>query len=263
MIQITEDLVLGARFTLDKTGGMLMRLFEVTGLSPGIDTLAQAAVAHDTSAGIQIPAYGQAHPTVAGLYVISIEADPIENSRTSAQVKVKYATPEASSVLNAVKITITGSSRAKMISNDPATGNLLLVKYTDSTGTVLQQFLQVPVLSPNTILEFTRQELTSPMIHSQTYRRTVNTNAWQNGAAKTWLCRAINATSLNNLTRYEVKYIFEYDPDGWQRTEYFHDPYTGKIPDDVAVSSGNDQGVAKILPYGTADFAALGLPNAF
>jgi hypothetical protein len=45
MIQITEDLVLGARFTIDKAGGALLRLFEVTGLTPGRDTLAQAALA--------------------------------------------------------------------------------------------------------------------------------------------------------------------------------------------------------------------------
>ena len=44
MIQITEDLVLGARFTLDKAGGVLLRLFEVTGLSPGIDTLARKGI---------------------------------------------------------------------------------------------------------------------------------------------------------------------------------------------------------------------------
>lgn len=263
MIQITEDLVLGARFTLDKTGGMLLRVFEVTGLTPGVDTLAQAAVATDAGTGVQIPAYGQAHPTVAGLYVIGIEADPVSNARTAARVKVKYATPEAAAVPNGVSVRVTGSSRAKLVTRSPADGSLFVVKYTDSTGAVLQEFLQVPALSPNTILEFTRQEVHSPLAHSQSYRRTVNAAAWQNGAARTWLCRAIDAVSLNNLTRYEVKYIFEYDPDGWDRLEYYRDPYTGKIPDDVAVSTTNDQGVAKLLPYATADFGGLGLPNVF
>ena len=263
MIQITEDLVLGARFTIDKAGGVLIRVFEVTGLTPGIDTLAQAALAQDQSTGLRIPAYGDPHPAIAGVFVTQVDAQPLSNSRTAAHVQVKYATPENQSALNVVKISITGSSRAKLISIDPKDGSNFVVKYTDPTRTVLQQFLQVPTLSPNTILEFTRQELKSPLKLSQSVRRTVNSSPWQGGAAKTWLCRAVDAVSLNNLARYEVKYIFEHDPDGWQRMEYFHDPYTGKIPDDAKVSQNNDQGIAKILPYGTNDFSQLGLPNVF
>ena len=263
MIHLTEDLVLGARFTLDKAGGSLVRLFDVTGLTPGIDTLAQAAIAQDGASGVRIPAYGDPHPAVPGLFVNHVEAQPVSNARTSARVTVRYATPEAESVPNAVGIRITGSSRAKYVGNDPADGSPWIVKYTDPTGAVLQQFLQVPALSPNTILEFTRQEIKSPLKASQKFRRKVNSGPWQGGGAKTWLCRAIDATSLNNLARYEVKYIFEYDPDGWTRLEYFRDPYTGKIPDDAKPSANGDQGVAKILPYATADFSQLGLPNAF
>jgi hypothetical protein len=65
------------------------------------------------------------------------------------------------------------------------------------------------------------------------------------------------------MSRYEVRYTFEYDPDGWERLEYFVDRYTGKVPDDVAISSGNDQGIATVLPYATTDFSGLGLPNAY
>jgi hypothetical protein len=263
MTSITEDLVLGARFTIEKSGGVMLRIFEVTGLTPGIDTLAQAALAQDGASGARIPAYGDPHPLVSGLYVNEVDVQPIASSRTSAKVAVRYATPEAMSVPNAVKIQITGSSRAKLIGKNPADGSMFMVKYTDPSGNLLQQFLQVPVLSPNTILEFTRQELRSPLKRSQSVRRTVNSSPWQNGDAKTWLCRGIDATSLDNLARYEVKYIFEYDPDGWTRTEYFHDTYTGKIPDDVQTSQGNDQGIANILPYATSDFSQLGLPNAF
>lgn len=263
MISITEDLVLGARFTFNKSGGVLLRLFEVTGLRPGVDTLAQAAIAQDGSTGFRMPAYGDPHPAVPGLFVHSIEADPVSNSRTAARVKVQYATPEAGSVPNVVRVAITGSSRAKLISNDPKDGSPLMVKYTDSSGNVLQEFLQVPALAPNTVLEFTRQEAASPLRKSQRFRRKVNAGAWQGGDARTWLCRAIDATSLNNLARYEVKYIFEYDPDGWQRTEYYRDPYTRKIPDDVKPSDDNDKGIAKVPAYATTDFAQLGLPNVF
>jgi hypothetical protein len=260
---ITEDLILGARFTLDFAGGVLLRLFEVNGLSPGRDTLAQAAAGQDAASGARIPGYGEAHPGVAGLFVSSIEADPIPGSRTAATVKVRYTSPELFSVPNVAKIAIAGSNRVKSISKDPADGSPLLVKYTDGAGAVISEFLQVPVLSPNTILTFTRQEFKSPLQTSIRLRRTVNASPWQAGEARTWLCRAIDAVSLGNVARYEVKYVFEYDPDGWERIEYYRDPHTGKVPSDVLESSGNDRGVARILPYGISEFSQLNLPNAF
>ena len=139
----------------------------------------------------------------------------------------------------------------------------MIVKYTDPSGNMLQDRLQIPVLSPNTILQFIRLEPTSPLRLSENFRRTVNSTSWQGGDAKTWLCRAVDGRSQANLSRYEVRYVFEYDPDGWTRTEYYVDRYTGKIPDDVQASSNNDKGIAKILPYATVDFSQLGLPNAY
>ena len=123
--------------------------------------------------------------------------------------------------------------------------------------------MQVPVLSPNTLLTFVRQESKSPLALSQQFRRTLNASPWQSGAAKTWLCRAIDCRSLSNLTRYEVKYVFEYDPDGWDHIEYFKDPFTGRIPTDVSQNSNNNAGIAKLQVYPITEFSQLGLPNAF
>jgi hypothetical protein len=138
-----------------------------------------------------------------------------------------------------------------------------MVKYTDADGNTLADHLQIPVLSPNTILEITRMENRSPLAMSEKFRRTVNASPWQGGDARTWLCRRIDGASQASLSQYEVRYQFEYDPDGWERLEYFVDRYTGKVPDDVKVSLSNDQGVAKLLAYATREFAELGLPNAY
>ena len=262
-MHITEDLVLGAKFTLDRAGGILIRVFEVTGLTPGIDTLAQAVLGQDSTNGSRIPVYGQSHPTVAGLYVESVVAEPVRQSRTSAHVTVTYTSPEVSSALNAVSIAVMGSQRPKVLSRSPVDQSTLQVKYTDPSGNALTQIMQVPVISPNTLLSFVRQEIKSPLKLSQQFRRTLNATPWQAGAAKTWLCRAIDARSRQNLTRYEVKYVFEYDPDGWDHIEYFRDPFTGKVPSDVTSSANNDAGIAKIQTYATTEFAQLGLPNAF
>jgi hypothetical protein len=261
MPRITEDLVLGAKYQYGAAGGMLLRIFDVSGLVPGVDTLAQAATATDSTTGRGIPHYGDPHPAVPGLYVSAIEADPIEQSRSAARVQVKYGSPELGSAPNAVKISIRGSNGTKIVSLLPD-GTPMIVKYTDPSGNALQDRLQLSVLSPNTLLEFTRQESASPLSRSLSFRRTVNSSPWQGGAANTWLCRDVDAASLAGLARYEVKYVFEYDPDGWARTEYYVDRYTGTIPDDAQPSSNNDKGIAKLLPYAAKDFSQLGLPNA-
>ena len=262
MPQITEDLVLGAKFTYTRAGGSLLRLFDVSGLTPGKDTLVAAAGATDSTSGQSIPRYGDAHPTVYGLYVNEIEAEPVQNSRTAARVSVRYGSPELGPAPNAVQIIISGSNKRKLVSTLPD-GSPIVVKYTDPSGNMLQDQLQIPVLSPNTTLEFIRTEARSPLSLSGKFRRSVNSTAWQGGGAKTWLCRAIDAKSQSNLARYAVRYVFEYDPDGWTRLEYFVDRYTGKIPDDVQQSQNNDKGIAKVLPYAQKDFSQLGLPNAF
>jgi len=261
-LSITEDFVLGARFRYTSSGGTLFRIFTVGGLTPGKDALAQAALAVDGTTGSRIPRYGDPHPAVVGLYALEIDALPARNSRTVAQVRVRYATPEFGSVPGAVRIRINGSQGQKVYSRNPD-GSLIVVKYSDPAGNALQDHIQVPVLSPNTILEFTRQEVISPLKLSTAFRRTVNSNVWQGGGPKTWLCRAIDGTSQAGLSRYEVRYVFEYDPDGWERIEYFVDRYTGKIPDDVQLSDNNDKGAVKILPYAQRDFSQLGLPNAY
>ncbi|HWE02449.1 MAG TPA: hypothetical protein VG326_08555 [Tepidisphaeraceae bacterium] len=261
-MHITEDLVLGASFKLTSVGPSLVRIFDVAGLTPGTDTLAQAAIAVDPVSNVRIPRYGDPHPAVANLYAIEIDAAPITGSRTAAHVTVKYATPSQASVPGAVQIRIGSSSGHKLITQTPD-GTLITVKYTDPSGNVLQNNLQIPILSPNTILEITRQESASPLKLSQSFRRSVNSSSWQGGDAKTWLCRGIDGVSQGGLSRYEVRYTFEYDPDTWTRLEYYVDRYTGKVPDDVKVSQNNDKGIATILPYSTKDFSQLGLPNAF
>lgn len=261
-LRITEDLVLGASYKYTKTGPTLVRLFDVAGLTPGKQTLAQAAAAVDAVSNARIPRYGDPHPAVPNLYAIEIEAEPISGAPTAARIKVNYGTPEQAAVPGAVRIRIGGAGGHKLLTQLPD-GSLAVVKYTDPDGNELQEHLQIPVLSCNTLLEITRLEPASPLRLSENYRRTVNASPWQGGDAKTWLCRGIDGISQGGLSRYEVRYTFEYDPDGWERLEYFVDRYTGKVPDDVEISSGNDQGIATILPYGMRDFSQLGLPNAY
>jgi len=261
-LRITEDLVLGASYTFTQAGPSLTRIFDVAGLTPGHQTLAQAAAAVDPIANTRIPRYGEPHPAVPGLYAIEIGAVPLNGSATAARVTVQYGTPAQAVLPGAVRIRIGGVDGQKLMTQLPD-GTLAVVKYTDADGNKLQDHLQIPVLSPNTLLEITRMENRSPLTLSEKFRRTVNASPWQGGDARTWLCRGIDAASQGSGSQFEVHYLFEYDPDGWSRFEYYVDRYTGKVPDDARISSSNDQGVTKILPYAMREFSELGLPNAY
>ena len=129
-LHITEDLVLGASYKFTKTGPTLVRLFDVAGLTPGKQTLAQAASAVDAVSNARIPRYGEPHPAVPNLYAIEIEAEPVSGSRTAARVKVQYGTPEQAAVPGAVRIRIGGAGGHKLLAQLPD-GSLAVVKYTD------------------------------------------------------------------------------------------------------------------------------------
>lgn len=261
-MRITEDLLLGAKYSLTHSGATLVRLFDVSGLTPGQQTLAQAAAAVDSVTNTRIPRYGDPHPAVPGLFAIEIDATPLDGSRTAARVSVKYGTPTQAPLAGAVQVRIGSANGHKLLTQLPD-GSFPTVSYTDGNGNTLQQRFQIPVLTAGATLEIVRMEPQSPLKLAQKFGRTVNSSPWQNGAAHAWLCKSINGVSKGTPLQFEVSYLFEYDADGWERLEYFVDRYTGKIPDDVAVSQNNDKGIARILAYRSADFSQLKLPAVY
>lgn len=143
------------------------------------------------------------------------------------------------------------------------------------TTPIYYDYASVPALSPNTVVRFTKAfTLKNPIGISQQYRRMTNQKKWLNGEPGTWLCRDATANILyvppqnsgfaataipggNGANVYLMSFTFEWQPETWDRIEYFRSSIDGRIPTNINPSDGTNNGYINFPPYGTYDF---GLP---
>lgn len=292
-ISITEDLIKGARFRRTSAGGVFTRIFYVEGLdrTRGENTYL-ASVAVDGTTGFRVPQYGEYHPTISGIAVNDVQSDPLEGSRTQCIVTITYVSPQISTAAGWT-IEIAGADGVKTINRWPVgfklAGEAILVGYNikpkgfsipinpkainfqqDAENGLYYDYVQLPVLSPNMMLIFTRQRVVKPgngtLYLNQQYRRKTNVQAWNGGDVGTWLCRNITGTSIGSVAGQplmEEKFSFEYDPDGWTHVEYFRSLVNGRIPSGISILQNDNNGYIKIAPYNPADFTTVGFPPVY
>ena len=173
-----------------------------------------------------------------GLFAIEIDAEPISGSRTAARVKVQYGTPELAAVPGAVQIRIGGSSGHKLLTQLPD-GSLIVVKYTDPAGNALAGSFA----DSGSVGQYGSGNHPAGIWQPAEAVGEVSADgervALAGGRGENVALPGDRRDQPGGLSRYEVRYVFEYDPDGWERLEYFVDRYTGKVPDDVKVTSSS------------------------
>jgi len=289
-IRIAEDIVRGARYRVGRDGGSYTRVFYVTGLdatAPAAQRMADAAKAIDATTSSAIPAYGEAHPTIAGAYAAEVDAEPLESARDKARVTVIYSTAaplgSADSSTNLL-VRINGVTQEAVTSLD-INGNMLRVGYVpgadpgsvpgDSDPNRKDDVGRVRVFEPDTLVEFVRNESSSPLANSLQYRRMLNSGSWQGQAARTWLCVALSGERVGRIDQagqWRVTYAFQFRPlppagVGWDPLVLFTDYRTNRPPADVDAAAGgypsttSGNGFKQFQVYGAADFGALGLPD--
>lgn len=320
-VTITEDIIGGAKYNQNKDGGTLTRVFTVEGLTQTTgDNVVVATIVQDSATGKRIPAYGQAHPQVAGLSVSNIACTPLmKNARTAVRVEVTYVSQQINPSGSFVKVEITGTNGTKTFNRWPVgstpggtlDGEIMIIPYSKNgqkfqvpidpktikppaaaaggvVGAVGQvvaglgaqifyDYASFSILSPNTMLTFTRQRIVTPATGtlglSQKFRRRVNQVVWNGGDDGEWLCRNITSTLLGILAPspgapanqlYEERFEFEWDPDGWNSdVALFKSSINGQPPSGISVQSGTNNGYLKFDGYDYVDFNALGLPPVF
>src|SRR5438046_713924 len=86
--RVIEDLVEGHRYSEDKDGGKLVRVFKHLDLTRGPGTLSEARQALGLT-------YGSAHPNDPSMFVTNIDVEPVLKSREQARSMVTYKTPDS------------------------------------------------------------------------------------------------------------------------------------------------------------------------
>lgn len=242
------DHVEGSSLTLTSEGYEAQRSARVSGLAGSApDRLHAALKAHG------MPRIGDPHPSIPDLRVVKVAVEP--DSPTDATVKITYRSPQGS---HAGRSTVEiGASVANTTVMEDMAGNRITVAYspTGKAEDLRTQTTRVSRLAPQTTLQITRVELTSPLDKARRFIGGVNQTAVFDGPAGTWLCVAITGNSADGGNSYSVTYKFQFDPEGWQPTVAYIDPGTRQPPTDLVKGVGSKT----VHIYPELEFKELGL----
>lgn len=275
-ISIVEDQTVGAKFHDEFNGSTLQRVFTVSGLPSNLSALFVARFATDAVTGFHIPLYGEAHPTINGLYVVYVDAVPFGgNSRTSAAVTVTYSWWAFGTPSNQARV----RTSVIQVEANHYGNNFFVIPYTYTDALAAHIIYQEAIFKlwiPHTVIEFTRIDSTSPLAKNATNKAFINSDAFQGFPPYSVMCRGIDGPALST-NRWQNTYEFEYAPEGWAQLSLYRDPNSGLIPQDVnapanvnvAVAWANmgntgvppgTNGIYVYSPKPTA-FASLGIPT--
>ena len=213
-----------------------------------------------------IPQYGDPHPTIPGIQVTSVSAEPYGGG-SQIRVSVSYSVPtvdetseiEADDDTTSGTVVLSSNTASETVFQD-INGELLKATYgvlqADGSNTTLQtKYAEADVERPQLRVDFSRTENTIPKAAINTYLGTVNSVPWSGYPPKTWLCTAISARQ--NKGKYDVEYSFNYRPETWELEVVVG--LTAEEAQDLPIDVDSGNGYARFDVYRLRDFNGLGL----
>jgi hypothetical protein len=243
-----SDLIQSSRVRRTADGWEAIRVFMVD------DATGTGNFLYDAATATGIPAYGAAHPTIAGIKVVEIDAAPVSTDSTAAVVTVSYRKPlpfqqpdpadDNETPTRSIAATV-----VEEIANKDSTGTIVTV--TDGVDVQVAQF---SLQKPTTALVFERRELNIPKTRASSYVGFLNSSTFDGFPAGTLLMTGISAVTRDNGGSYDVRYEMLYRPDGWEVTVYYR--LDNGLPADGLTAP---DGIKDVTVYGTANFSSLNL----
>ncbi len=240
----------GYRVTADGAGGV--EVYHVTGATgTGLALLADALAAPG------VPAYGDAHASLAGLVVLELDPRPLAGPGEVA-VHVTYGPPLISDPVHAAVGDVIdrrwlGATVEKQVTADKDGAEMTLT-YTGAFAgafNLSSQTQEATIQAPTDVFEVDRVEAALPAANSRLWRGHVNSITWNGDSARTWLCIDVSGRAIRATANFLVSYRFAYEADGW--THKAKVKLAGLIPHD-AVGNG---GSAEFFVYQERDFNSL------
>ena len=248
MGQVRIDRIEGSAYRLSADGLEADRVATVSGLAGHAADRLHAAL---EASGV--PRVGEAHPTIANLYVAELDVAP--DGPTTAVVTIRYSSRAAE--IGQAPLVEVGSSVVQTTTDTDGDDQRVTVSYspTGSSDDTKTQGARLSVMIPQTTLRFTRTEDASPLAKARSFVGAVNRTAVFDSAPGSWLCTAITGRSINGGGAYEVTYEFQHQSQGWQPTATYVDPQTNRPPSDVVAGVG----AKTVSVYPEREFKELGL----
>lgn len=248
---VHSDLVNTQSLSQTEDGYKAERTFYVTGLTGSKESRLYQAMQESG-----IPAFGDPHPIVPGIFVTDIQAEPISKDGEKAKISVLYEPPsdDSSDPDTGGAVSVTSNTLIETVHKD-VSGELLWVDYYDQISIGMASYSRAvktaSVQRPQVSVNFRRIEDQLPKESIEIYIGTINGMEWSGFPPKTWLCNSIIARP--NKGKYEVEYSFSYRRDSWRASVAM--TVNGVIPNDAI--EGN--GLATYDVYEERNFNDLGL----
>lgn len=232
MTTVTLDVLGGAPISRTTSGHNVTRMALVEGV-----TGAPHARPYNALNAPGLPAYGSAHPTVPGVFLLDQQVNPVPDSPDKFSVAMTYRVPTArdealiDSSLEYGRATIeidagvTEEETSKDANGDRMRvefrGDYLRQSFSDGAPTSIPTTIvyswssPVAVVSrPLLILRVKRWERNDPETVARELSGSVNAIAWRGYAAKTLLCTAVRVTQAP-IGGFDVEYELLYNKADW------------------------------------------------
>ena len=242
------------------------RIANVTGLTQATPH----GLAAEMLTATGMPASGSTISVIVGSIINTLYLEerqcrlaPVDGALTNGVVKLVYNRRETASSDSGTTPTLRGGTTLKQVTTEKdRSGNPLIVEHTwpatdeDYPNKTQETGAEMTVLVPMSSLfgEFTSAE-SSPGNITKAWSGYVNSDTWQGGDPRTWMCTQANFDLVDDTTTprtYRFAFSFEYDDQTWDNdtTVVFLDPRTGRPP----VGLETDVGVKKIEYYPQRNF---------
>jgi hypothetical protein len=238
----------------------LTRSVIITGLTSTTGT----AIANEILTATNMPASGSAVAIGTNLlFLDKIDAQVIEGEKTSATATLEYRRRELSYESGGTTPTLRGGTALKQVTTaKDRQGNPIVLEHTFPSdhpmyaGQTLTQGGEISVLVPMSTLygEYVSTSSSAGSV-TQAWAGYVNSDSWQGGAPRTWMCTDVRAELVDGTTSpawWRFAFTFEYDDQTWDNdtTAVFVDPTYGKPVADFV----DGQGIKKIQYYPARNF---------
>jgi hypothetical protein len=221
-IVVKMDQIEGAAARRTLEGWEAQRVAYVSGLTGNFhQRMAQAIGAEG------IPSLRQAHPSMTGIFVTTIDAQPA--GVDGAMVRITYSSSNGQQLPapgEPAQIEV-GATLCQTTTTQDIAGNPLTVTLGDDEDAPTQ-IARVTRLAPQVTVRYSRLETSSPGSKARTFVGRINSTEVFGSEEGTWMCTAITGRSHDGGETYEVSYDFQYNPDGWQPAVVYLDPATGR-----------------------------------
>lgn len=252
------DIKQGSSITRDKSGWRIERVAIVTNvLGEPSSPSASAAMYQAITDGL-LPALGDPHPSIATVYLDSLNCEPLGNGRY--RVRMSYSDERGFPAADNIAKRVSASTAPSTTGVDKVGNNLSTVYQTQNdidNSWFSYEFFDANIERPRATFDFEYTVSGAfPQTLINTYLGKLNSVIWNGYAIKTVMCSNIMISPQGDDWRVAISFV--HNPDGWEYTAQIATPVE-HVVNWTDVNLDTTTGRRDFEIYQTVDFTALGL----